>query len=147
MMHFTLIKFAFLFIFTISSAKVNIAKMQQESFDPYATVYLYSGRPNPRWQLTLEEWQQLNQLIQTLPKLTDDNNGPYEFIGDLGYSGFYAHFSIISSYPDIYYVANKHQVALSNPGGHMIFIDEQKLIETWFINSAKKHDIPLPILI
>jgi hypothetical protein len=115
MTYFILIKPAILFIFIIAFAKVNVAKMQQESLDPYATVFLYSGRPNPRWQLTFEEWQRLNQIIQTLPKLTEDNTGPYQFHGDLGYSGFYAHFSIISSYPDIYYVANKHQVVLSNP--------------------------------
>lgn len=147
MAHFILIELAVLFILTISSAKVNAATTQQVDLNPYATVFLYSGRPNPRWHLTSKEWQQLRQLIQILPKLTDDNIGPYQFKGNFGYSGFHAHYSIISSYPDIYYVANKHQVILSNPGRHIIFIDEQKLIQKWFANSAKIHDISLPLSI
>ncbi|CAF3706630.1 unnamed protein product [Rotaria sp. Silwood1] len=120
--------------------------MQQEFYEPYATVFLYSGRPNPHWRLSLEDWQQLNQLIQKLPQLSD-NNGSYRFDGNLGYSGFYAHFAIVSSYPDIYYVAKTHQVVLSNPGGHLIYNDEQKLIEKWFIISAQNHNIQLPPLV
>ncbi|CAF1522559.1 unnamed protein product [Adineta steineri] len=117
---------------------------QQENVNPYATIYIYSGLPNPQWQLSLDEWQQLSQLIDTLPKLIEDNEGSYLFDGHLGYSGFHAHFSIISSYPDIYHVAKKQQVVLSNPGGHMIFIDQQKLVEKWFVNSAQHHNIQLP---
>jgi hypothetical protein len=147
MTHFIFIDLGALFILIISSAKLNIAMTQQENPDPYATIFLYSGRPNPRWQLSLEEWQQLSQLIDILPKLTENNSGPYQFTGDLGYSGFYAHFSIVSSYPDIYYVANKQQAVLSNPGGYLIFVDQQKIIEKWFINSAKHHGIQIPLVI
>lgn len=119
---------------------------QERNLDPYATIFIYSGRQNPRWQLSIEEWQELSQLIDTLPKVTENNNGPYEFGGKLGYSGFHAHFAIVSSYPDIYYVSDKQQAVLSNPGGHLLFADQQKLIEKWFIDSAKHHDIGLPSL-
>jgi hypothetical protein len=145
MVHFILIHLAVLFVLIMSSTDVDAAVMQQKNMDPYATIYIFSGRPNPRWQLSLEEWQQLNQLIESLPKLTENTIGPYQFKGNLGYTGFYAYFSIVSSYPDIYYVANKQQAVLSNPGGHLIFIDQQKLIEKWFIDSAKNHGIQLPL--
>lgn len=118
---------------------------QTDSGAPHATIYIYSGRPNPRWDFTIEEWSQLNQLIGKLPKIVDDGSGPYTFPGQLGYSGFAAHFLIVSSYPDIYYVAQSRQVVLSNPGGHMIYNDEQKSIETWFRDSAARHGVPLPI--
>jgi hypothetical protein len=55
MTHFIFIDLGALFILIISSAKLNIAMTQQENLDPYATIFLYSGRPNPRWQLSLEE--------------------------------------------------------------------------------------------
>ncbi|CAF3522322.1 unnamed protein product [Rotaria sordida] len=125
---------------------VGVAMMEEKFTDPYATVYIYSGRPNPRWQLSLEEWQQVNQLIQTLPNSGKEIEGPYQFSGGLGYTGFYAHFSIVSSYPDIYYVAAHKQAVLSNPGGHFIFNDKCKLVEQWFIDSAKSHGIQLPLL-
>jgi hypothetical protein len=145
MVHFILTNFAVLSLLIISFAKFDIAMTQQKNAGPYATIFIYSGRPNPRWQLSLEEWQQLSQLIDTLPKLTENNNGPYQFNGNLGYTGFYAHFSIVSSYPDIYYQANKQQAILSNPGGHLIFMDQQKLIEKWFLDSANHHGIQLSL--
>ncbi len=146
MAHFVLVNLAVLCILIISSAKFDVAMAQQGSSNPYATVFLYSGRPNPRWQLSMEEWVQLNQLIYTLPK-TADNTGPYQFHGDLGYSGFYAHFLPAASYPDIYYVANKQQAVLSNPGSHLIFADQKKVVQKWFVDSAKNHGIPIPVQI
>ncbi|CAF1140565.1 unnamed protein product [Rotaria sordida] len=137
---------AVLCILLLSSYQVGVAMMEEKFTDPYATVYIYSGRPNPRWQLSLEEWQQVNQLIQTLPNSGKEIEGPYQFSGGLGYTGFYAHFSIVSSYPDIYYVAAHKQAVLSNPGGHFIFNDKCKLVEQWFIDSAKSHGIQLPLL-
>lgn len=134
----------FLCVIVTTILKANVAIMEQQSLDPYATIFYYSGLPNPRWQLSLDEWQQLNQLIHSLPNLNPENQGPYEFDSQLGYSGFYAHFSIVSSYPDVYYVAMKRQAVISNPGGHVIFNDEHRSIETWFIDSAKRHEIPLP---
>ncbi|CAF1605449.1 unnamed protein product, partial [Adineta ricciae] len=95
--------------------------------------------------LSLEEWSQLTRLIATLPKLAENGNGPFEFPGQLGYTGFFAHFSIVSSYPDVYYVAQHQQAVLSNPGGHVIYNDQEKLIEKWFKDSANRHGIPLPI--
>ncbi|CAF1350678.1 unnamed protein product [Adineta ricciae] len=116
-----------------------------DSASPYAQIYIYSGRPNPHWSLSLEEWSQLTRLIATLPKLAENGNGPFEFPGQLGYTGFFAHFSIVSSYPDVYYVAQHQQAVLSNPGGHVIYNDQEKLIEKWFKDSANRHGIPLPI--
>ncbi|CAF0766089.1 unnamed protein product [Adineta steineri] len=118
---------------------------QDDIMSPSATVYIYSGRPNPRWQLSIDEWSQLNQLIVKLSKITENEIGPYQFPGQLGYSGFAAHFAIVSSYPDIYYVAQKQQAVLSNPGGHIIYNDQEKTIENWFKDSANHHGIPLPI--
>ncbi|CAF3995122.1 unnamed protein product [Rotaria magnacalcarata] len=117
--------------------------MQQENFNPYASIMVYSDRPNPRWQLSTEEWHQLSKLMDRLPKITETHGGPYQLDSPLGYSGFHAHFSIISSYPDIYYVANTCQAISSNPAGYMIFTDEQKQVENWFKDSAKKHGIGL----
>jgi len=145
MRHFILIVPFVLFLLIISTGKVDVAMIQQDMMSPYATIYIYSGRPNPRWALSIEEWKQLNQLINTLPKLIENNLGPYQFAGGLGYSGFAAHFSIVSSYPDIYYVANQQQTVLSNPGGHDIFNDQHKIIETWFRDNAKHHGIELPL--
>ncbi|CAF3511638.1 unnamed protein product [Rotaria socialis] len=119
--------------------------MQQENFNPYASIMVYSDRPNPRWQLSTEEWHQLSKLMDTLPKITENDGGPYQLDSPLGYSGFHAHFSIISSYPDIYYVANKCQAISSNPAGYMIFTDEQKQVENWFKDSAKNHGIGITI--
>ncbi|UJR07261.1 hypothetical protein I4U23_011549 [Adineta vaga] len=119
-----------------------------EETDPmslHATIHVYSGRPNPQWQLTFDEWSQLNQLIVKLPKITENGLGPYQFSGRLGYSGFSAHFPAVSSYPDIYYVAQHQQAVLSNPGGHIIYNDKEKSIEKWFKDSANAHGISLPI--
>ncbi|CAF0812718.1 unnamed protein product [Rotaria sordida] len=120
--------------------------MGEEFVDSFATIYLYSGRPNPVWPLSPEQWGDLNKIIQTLPSSGNEKEGPYQFSGGLGYSGFYAHFSIISSYPDVYYVVANQQAVLSNPGGHRIFNDKQKLVEKWFIDSAEKHGIHIPLV-
>ncbi|CAF2403182.1 unnamed protein product [Rotaria sp. Silwood2] len=119
--------------------------MEEELSDPFATIYLYSGRPNPVWSLSFEQWGDLNQIIQRLPNSGEEKEGPYQFSGGLGYSGFHAHFSIISSYPDVYYVAAGQQTVLSNPGGHLIFNDKDKVVEKWFIDSAEKHGIQLSL--
>ncbi|CAF3420089.1 unnamed protein product [Rotaria sp. Silwood1] len=142
-MYLIFIRFAVLCILTVSFYEAGVATMEEEFSDPFATIYLYSGRPNPVWSLTPEQWGDLNQIIQTLPNSGEEKQGRYQFSGGLGYSGFYAHFSIISSYPDVYYVAADQQAVLSNPGGHRIFSDKDKLVEKWFIDSAKKHGISL----
>jgi hypothetical protein len=69
----------------MSTGKVDVAMIEQDMMSPYAKIYIYSGRPNPRWALSIEEWKQLNQLINTLPKLIENNLGPYQFAGGLGY--------------------------------------------------------------
>ena len=134
--------FSLLFILTLFNI---IMTKEDDSVSPYATMHIYSGRPNPHWSVSLEEWSQLTQLIATLPKLAENENGPFRFPGQLGYAGFSAHFPIVSSYPDVYYVAQNQQTVLSNPGGHVIYNDQEKLIEKWFTDSANRHGTSLPI--
>ncbi|CAF1038766.1 unnamed protein product [Didymodactylos carnosus] len=110
-------------------------------------MYVYSGRPNPKWSITSDDWQHLNKIINSLQKIyKDEVLGSYTFPSSLGYGGFHAEFDIVSSYPDVYYVAKDKYVVLSNPGGHVIYNDPTKLVERWFMNNAKTNNIDLPLV-
>jgi len=50
------------------------------------TLHIYSGRPDPSWQLTPEEEDQLSQRLQSLTEYTDRK--PSGVFGGLGYRGF-----------------------------------------------------------
>lgn len=47
------------------------------------SLEIFSGRPNPAWQLTADECTQVTRLLETLPETSVTEN-----IGGLGYSGF-----------------------------------------------------------
>ena len=50
------------------------------------TMHVYSGRPDPTWQLTSQEEEQLSERIRGLTNYTDRK--PSGVMGGLGYRGF-----------------------------------------------------------
>src|ERR1700674_2048346 len=50
------------------------------------TLHVFSGRPNPTWQLTPQQEEQLTQRLEAATEVTSTR--PSGVIGGLGYRGF-----------------------------------------------------------
>ena len=95
----------------------------------------FSGRPNPRWELTRAETAEFLMLLRALPRA----HGSYSTGGGLGYRGFIvrANDGPVDGYDDIRLYRG---TVLARHGDQMHkFSDPQRVLEHWLLRSAGGH--------
>jgi hypothetical protein len=109
---------------------------------PIGRMLIYSGRPDPQWTMLVDDWNELNQLIETLPGKVE-HQGKFNEPSVLGYRGF------VSDWKDeqVYYLAQNKQAVKVKTNSYIVYNDPTKSVEIWFLNNAKKNgdfDLPIP---
>jgi hypothetical protein len=109
---------------------------------PTGRMMIYSGRPDPQWTMTNDDWNELNKLIETLSGKVE-YQGIFDEPSMLGYRGF------VSNWKDeqIYYIALEKQAVKVKTNLFIVYNDPTKSVEIWFLNNAKKNgnlDLQIP---
>jgi len=101
---------------------------------PIGRMSIYSGRPDPQWEMTDDDWNELNKLIETLSGKVE-YQGIFEEPSMLDYRGF------VSDWKgeQIYYMALKKQAVKVKTNSFVVYDDPSKSVEIWFLNNAKKN--------
>lgn len=103
----------------------------QPSASTAVTLGLYSGRPNPQWELTADQDTHLHQIVASLPRVS--GVAPQ---GGLGYSGF----TVAVIGPDgrgQVVIAYAKTVALQGIASTWHWRDEAGLVERFLLDTGK----------
>lgn len=106
--------------------EIGDAQMQVE-------LDMFSGRPNPQWNLTPEENAELNRLLQTLPK---DKTGKASIPG-LGYRGFIvtATEDKVEGCTEVFIF--REYVTAKCSGELLQFADKDRTLERWLLQTGR----------
>lgn len=101
----------------------------------YVVMDVFSGRPNPEWRLTET---QSAELLNLLLKTFDVKGAPATYEG-LGYRGFIVKGDgdLINGYDEIRIYRNA--VIARRGNREETFIDAERSLERWLLDSAKNH--------
>jgi hypothetical protein len=96
---------------------------------------VFSGRPNPQWNLTTEERAELNRLLQALPEAKTEK----PLLPGLGYRGF-----IVTALEDkatgcSEIVIFKKYVSAKCNGKLLQFTDKDRTLERWLLQTGRSH--------
>lgn len=109
---------------------------------PDAQMLIYSGRPDPKWSMSIDQWNELKRLMGSLPERTE-HAGRFEVPSILGYRGFQSTWND----EEVYFIAQTKQAVHVQRDSFIVYEDPSKLIETWFVDNAKTRanlDLPIP---
>jgi len=83
---------------------------------PIGRMSIYSGRPDPQWEMTDDDWNELNKLIETLSGKVE-YQGIFEEPSMLDYRGF------VSDWKgeQIYYMALKKQAVKVKTNSFVVY--------------------------
>ena len=108
---------------------------------PAAQMLIYSGRPDPQWNMSVDHWDQLNELVDALPGRVE-HQGTFDEPSLLGYRGFQSEWNDHK----IFYVAQTKQAVKVQVGSYTVYEDSSNSIEQWFVKNAKEDgDLDLQI--
>jgi hypothetical protein len=93
---------------------------------------VYSGRPNPTWETTAEEADQLAQALRQLP----EREGP-EFPGSLGYRGVVLQGPAVRALGYERITALSSRVLAEGPGVRKVFTDRDRRFEWLAVATAE----------
>ncbi len=116
--------------------------MTDTNQEPTGRMSIYSGRPDPQWIMLKDDWNELNQLIETLTGKVE-HQGIFHGPSLLGYRGFVGDWKE----EKIYYIAQENQVVKVKKFSFIVYNDPLKSVEIWFIKNAKKNgnlDLQIP---
>jgi hypothetical protein len=97
------------------------------------TLDVFSGRPNPSWQLSAGDEQELTRRLQGLP--------PREAVsseGDLGYRGFRIAAPAPGAASPREIVVSKGTVTIRDNAGIRHYVDANG-VEAWLLDQARRH--------
>jgi len=98
-----------------------------------AELDAFSGRPNPRWQLTEEDAEKVRQLLSRLPAQTDKAEEP----PGLGYRGIVLHMDDGPSGPTSVRVY-RGSVVIHDSAGERLFRDRDRTLERLLLTTAER---------
>ena len=110
--------------------------MSDSNSKPTGRMSVFSGRPDPRWTMSNDDWNELNQLIETLSGKVE-KQGTFQEPSILGYRGFEGS----ANNDKIYYVARTKQVVKARTNSFFVYDDPTKSVETWFVKNAEKNGV------
>lgn len=97
---------------------------------------IFSGRPNPVWELTAAESAEFIRRFRTLPNAQAGHAVPDE--GKLGYSGL-----IVTGHSDIESFASivvaGGVVRGSKLPGSQVYLDKDQALERWLVSTGSTH--------
>ncbi|MBN1656621.1 MAG: hypothetical protein JXA30_22810 [Deltaproteobacteria bacterium] len=94
------------------------------------TLKIYSGRPNPSWQLTR---QQIDELVRRYANLGQtSSNLPPGITGKLGYSGFSIAVESEGGLPEELYV---HENVIADVTNNANVLDQGRSLEQWLFST------------
>ena len=94
------------------------------------SLEIFSGRPNPVWQLTADECTAVMRLLEALPETS-----PAENTGGLGYSGFLLSVTPEEAGAKVYQVHVFQKIITVDSAGRKFYRDEHGL-EKWLLQQA-----------
>ncbi len=109
---------------------------------PTGRMMIYSGRPDPQWNMLVDDWNELEKLIETLSGKVEQQ-GKFDEPSILGYRGFVSDWK----HKQIYYIAQTKQAVKVKRNSFIVYNDPSKSVEIWFLNNAKKNgnlDLQIP---
>jgi hypothetical protein len=121
-----------------TSATPTADELPADGFDVFAdsptttvSLGLYSGLPNPSWELSEEEASALTALLETLPRV--DGSPPS---GGLGYSGFWIERLTPEGMPRLLVA---FQGTVSDPlSSHLSYLDDpERSVERFLLDSGR----------
>jgi hypothetical protein len=115
--------------------------MSDRCGEAQATMLVFSGRPDPTWAISSDDWQTLNKQIHNLQGRLE-HTGQYEFPSVLGYRGF----QVLRDNEEVYYVAAQKKAVQVKQHCFITYDDPSRSIEEWFFRHAKQvAHIDLPV--
>jgi hypothetical protein len=124
---------AFVFLF-VMAASASCRRAEFSGVMPMQVeVDVYSGRPNPRWDLSAQQAGEFLKMVRALPKAEHDsalNEG-------LGYRGLKVTGSALSQegYKEI--VISNGIVAVREESGSQQLTDKDRALERWLLQTGK----------
>lgn len=106
-----------------------------------ATVDIYSGRQNPVWEMSNQEFQNLEVRLE---ELTLDPSIDYVDLGDwrLGYNGiFVSHTRMGIPVKKVHVYGNR--ISVTSFGRQRVYLDSEYMIQMWLLDSLEQHIDPL----
>lgn len=106
-----------------------------------ATVNIYSGFPNPVWNVSDQEFQELEAMLQELSSnVSPDSDFDVRKLG-LGYRGIYvSHKQIGIPVKSIHVYGNR--ISVTSFGSQKVYSDSGYAIQTWLLDSLEQHIDP-----
>lgn len=96
-------------------------------------VDVYSGRPNPRWNLSTEQAAEFLKMVQALPKRESDS----ALFEGLGYRGLKVTGSGLSQDGDTEIVISRGIVIMKEENRSQQFTDKGRAVERWLLQTGK----------
>lgn len=100
---------------------------------PYASVIIFSGRPDPKWKIN----EDLIERLEDLWRVLDEYNEPPPTAPSLGYRG-----CSIRINQDTEYFANKGIVTKSTRAVRVNRVDTSRLLERMVLTNVPKGLLP-----
>jgi hypothetical protein len=119
-----------LFVIAVGLGACSAERLSLDLSTTTVELDVFSGRPNPRWQLTAEQINQLEDRLTGLREIT-----PVEIPNQLGYRGFRIQ---DENSGNRITVTNNGYVVLHHDNGDKFYRDT-KNVEEWLKQNAKAH--------
>ena len=104
-------------------------------------MLIYSGRVDPEWNMSADDWTELKRLMESLPGQTE-HSGTFESPSLLGYRGFQSTWND----DEVYFLAQTKQAVHVRRDSFTVYEDPLKLIEKWFVENANaRANLHLPV--
>jgi hypothetical protein len=96
-------------------------------------VDVYSGRPNPRWELSAQQAEEFSKMLRALPKRECDS----ALAQGLGYRGLKVTGSRLSQEGYTEIVISRGIVMMKEESRSQQFIDKDRALERWLLQTGK----------
>lgn len=96
-------------------------------------VDVYSGRPNPRWELSTEQAEEFLKMVRALPKREGDS----AIAEGLGYRGLKVTWSRLSQDSDTEIMLSRGIVLIKEESRSQQFADKDRALERWLLHTGK----------
>lgn len=134
-----LITFMMMYLLFIMISSIDAQpKSQEESIQ--ITLSVYSGRPNPQWNIEPgSEYERLIHLIREL-EIKDEILFEYEEWNQLGYASFWVYLPNIEGLPDAIHVWRDMAYILHNEKGEAMYALNAIELYDMLVAQAEKND-------
>ena len=105
----------------------------------HVEVDLYSGRPNPAWDLSAADAERFLERLGALTPMRPESGGAPAFFEGLGYRGLKVHLHSEGDFKQIVIAEGIVGVQTSEAAGRQLWKDSNRELEKWLLGTGKPY--------